>query len=100
MPQAAAIGDAEFEREAVFRRCAEGERQQVPAIGKDRRVVHIFFDVVEAALACPRLQAGDEITAVIFEREAAIEPFAPRHGTALAHALSSSVASLSSISSG
>src|SRR5579872_1936356 len=100
MPQTAAVGDAEFERQAVFRRGAERERQQVPAIGKDGRVAHVALDVIEAALARPRLQAGDEIAAVIFEREAAIEPFAPRQRPPLAHALSPSVASLSSISSG
>src|SRR5690348_14799742 len=100
MPQAAAVGDAEFERQAFLRRRAERERQQVPTIGEDRRVAHVAFDVIEAARARPRLQAGDEITAVIFEHESAIKPFTPWHRTALAHALSPSVVSLSSISSG
>src|SRR6185437_3758654 len=100
MPQTAAVGDAEFQRQAVRGRRAERERQQVPAVGKNGRIAHAALDVVEAALARPRLQAGDEIAAVIFEREAAIKPFAPRQRPALAHALSPSVASLSSISSG
>src|SRR5579863_542595 len=100
MPQAAAVADAKFERQAVFRSRSERERQQIPAIGEDRGVAHVFLDVIEAALARPRLQTGDQIAAVIFEREAAIEPLAPRHRTALAHALSPSVVSLSSISSG
>ena len=79
MAQARAIGDAAFDHQPVGRRLAHRMAQQRPAILEDRRIAHLGDDVIDASLACAELQLGDEVAAVIFEEETAVEPLRKRH---------------------
>src|SRR6185437_14996129 len=79
MAQARAIGNAAFDHQPVGRRLASGMAQQRPAILEDRSIAHLGEDVIDALLPRAKLQLGDEITAVIFEEEAAVEPLRQRH---------------------